>query len=129
MIDELNEKKNRFNQQYQNITKAQIKEIIEKYLIEPWEGRNNYKIREAPKLITFQPSFIKFDTDVYLTINNKNLKILENGIKNSQWTVHDIMLMTLRYKSHLIGGQQWGIPQDVYDKLYSTSWIRSVRRA
>jgi hypothetical protein len=55
---------------------------------------------------------------VSLRIGFRNLEVLKQGIKNGEWTARDVMLMVLRYKSHLIGGQQWGIPHEVYKDLY-----------
>ena len=118
MIEEFYEKRHRFSLERQEIDRKQIAKILDKYLIRHWKRRGEYKSRPVPKSIEFYPEGLRFDDDVSLRIGFRNLNILKQGIKDGKWSPTDVMLMVLRYKSHLIGGQQWGIPHAVYQDLY-----------
>lgn len=78
---------------------------------------NTFDKLENPKI-----KYTKVDLDE-IQLNRfrmypSNFKILQKGIRDGKWSEADVKIMILRYESHLIGSQQWSIPQKQYDYLH-----------
>jgi hypothetical protein len=121
MIEELFQKR-KFFKDGTKMRKIDLKIKVEAILIRVWNHTENDHQTSSVDLdqsIEFGKDFIKFcNGEVYQKIAPFNLNKLKDG-GGKTWTEDDLKKMILRYKANLIGSQQWGIPEAVYDHLYS----------
>jgi len=118
MIDELTDKKRYYK--LKDADRKKITQIVMKEL------KNEEKIEgETAKL-----SNLIFDFDNYelrfkigtgmikVNVSRRNLGQLQKGLEKGDWKETHIAIMVLRYLTHFMGSQQWGIPLPVFMDLY-----------
>lgn len=116
MNKELNEKSDLFNKTFKNKKDRElyINNIIREIIIEPI-----YNFLSGPIPTGIKTNPLIFDKEC-IRFNDIQVKLPQNKIEQLKlYNEHDVILMLLRYKSHLIKSQQWGIPEDVYKDLYN----------
>jgi len=121
MMEELYQKRKFFKNGHQ-LKKIDIKNKVESILIRVWNNQNyiHTTLTSLHLPIEFANDYLKFaNGEVFQRIASDNLNKLITGLSNNKWTQAHLKKMILRYKANLIGSQQWGIPSDVYDHLYS----------
>jgi len=73
--------------------------------------------------LLFDNDVVRFD-DIFISLGKQAIHNLQLGIHQNLWTPMEVASMILKYKSHLYGSQQWGLPNQVFDQLYSDYGVK-----
>lgn len=113
MIKEFSEKKTYFKEVYEGV--AMI-DLMKSALIDP--------INEFVRLRTFDeiemsPIVYGDETITFKTLTTPISSSILKAIKSKKIADINVANMLLRYNAMMIGGQQWGVPFEVYDDLHN----------
>jgi hypothetical protein len=100
--------------------------LVQSNIIDIWNSE--FGMQHIPKKhidvsISFNNDVISFD-DVSISIGRKAITKLKLGLANNLWTHTNVACMILKYKAHLYGSQQWGVPSQVFNDLYQYFGVR-----